>query len=233
MHKPIRMLRPAPVELSGSMRVNVDAALATALLLLPARFDDATLLGTICNLSYAGDVRMGIGESHRKPANIARGQLAELTKLYARPLQQIHGVTAGLGDHAVAGAPASRLQDDTLPARCRLLTSLPSHLQAGLLTELGVPSSTTPRVPDAAFHTRKSGGACTSGQLEAAAQRLWSRSASAEAANARLATAVGRSLQRIVRRASLVQTAKGVLTAGVGTSLAYAAVKMRGAHRAT
>ena len=48
-----------------------------------------------------------------------------------------------------------------------------------------------------------------------------------EAADRQLQAAVRRSLSLIVRRSSLAQTAKGIATAGIATSLMYAAQKMR------
>jgi hypothetical protein len=94
-HKPVRPLRELPAELELLVANNLRSALSAALLLLPLRFDDAGLFGTICGLSYSGDVRMGIGESPRKPGDIADGQRDALAELYRGPLAEATGSIGG------------------------------------------------------------------------------------------------------------------------------------------
>ena len=61
--------------------------------------------------------------------------------------------------------------------------------------------------------------------LSAAVHTLWQRGA-AEQANAQLQSALRSSLARIVWRASLGQTLKGVITAGGARSVQYVAAKL-------
>lgn len=233
-HKPVRPLRELPAELELHVATNLRSALSAALLLLPVRFDDAGLFGTICGLSYSGDVRMGIGESPRKPGDIADGQHDALAELYQGPLAEATGsvgsfVVVGGGSSrssvmaaVLSGAASARVQDDRLPARQSLLAALPSVAQDGLVDDLlGIAAGDR-------FRTHSP--PCSRQLLLEASERLWRSSATANEANAQLAAALRRTLFRIVRRASLAQTAKGVLTAGAATSIGYALVKIRGAR---
>jgi translocator assembly and maintenance protein 41 len=228
-HKPVRPLRELPAELELLVANNLRSALSAALLLLPLRFDDAGLFGTICGLSYSGDVRMGIGESPRKPGDIADGQHDALAELYRGPLAEATGSIGGsVGSRSsvvaavLSGAASARVQDDRLPARQSLLAALPSVAQDGLVDDL------LGMVAGGRFRTHSPH--CSRQLLLEASERLWRSSATANEANAQLAAALRRTLFRIVRRASLAQTAKGVLTAGAATSIGYALVKIRGAR---
>ena len=222
LHKPVRVLTPWPEDIAPHVASNLRAAVYASLLLLPSRFDGDTLLSAICNLSYEGDVRMGIGESNRKPGNIAAGQRAALGHLYAPSLRALEAEGYTVSD---ANAPAptgtqgsmwdgSSLieQDASLDARRRLLAALPSNAQRALLLELRPSLIST-----------EGTGAC----LDEAARTLWRGAKSEHEANRQLSAALRTSLRRIVYRSSLAQTAKGIATAGVATSIAYAVGKIR------
>lgn len=221
MHKPIRPLVPWPSDgtLEGLLNSNRRAAVETSLLLLPQAFGASELWGTLCRLSYAGDVRMGVGESGHKPDDIAAGQEAMLTEIYATPLAQALGADESSHSHLLldAASPAAIVQDVSLPARQRRLRALPLHAQRTLLDELG------PRQA----HTSAASPVAIADHLDAAASALWTRSRNDADANLKLSRALQTSLARIVRRSSLAQTLKGVATAGVATSITYAIEKMR------
>jgi len=172
---------------------------------------------------------MGIGESPRKPGDIADGQRDALAELYRGPLAEATGSIGGsVGSRSsvvaavLSGAASARVQDDRLPARQSLLAALPSVAQDGLVDDL------LGMVAGGRFRTHSPH--CSRQLLLEASERLWRSSATANEANAQLAAALRRTLFRIVRRASLAQTAKGVLTAGAATSIGYALVKIRGAR---
>jgi len=256
MHKPVRVLRP-DAKLQLAVARNLRSALAASLLLLPTRFDDVRMLEAICGLSYAGDVRMGVGESWHKVDNIVAGQAASLRELYAAPLAA-EGSAAAYGavvgpEHLLGGRrdgasaaraslPPSLEQDVTLPARRRLLASLPLCAQAGMLEHLaasglgavpGHAAAAGSGLTAAPLATAEAAAAAVPARLGEAAELLWERSRSAEEANARLATSLRHSLSGIVRRASAAQTLKGALTAGVLRSAAYAFAKVSKRLKAT
>ena len=62
-------------------------ACASALLLLPERFEETSLYTTISALSYTGDPRMSLGEHPDKALQIAAGQVESFRLLYA-PFQK-------------------------------------------------------------------------------------------------------------------------------------------------
>ena len=74
--------------LEAALERNAAAALAAALLLLPATFSHARLLSTLVSLSYSGDVRVAAAaEDPRKVERIVRGTgRARLDRLYSRHL---------------------------------------------------------------------------------------------------------------------------------------------------
>lgn len=241
LHKPVRVLAPWPAELQPLVVDNQRAALVASLLLLPGRFDGTALLRTICGLSYGGDVRMGIGESGRKPSDIAAGQHAALAALYAPSLltlaAEAHVATqpdgaaidtrtllrslegASNGSEACSDHSHWLRQQMGLATRRRLLGWLPSNAQQTLLEHLHPPVLPTGA---SAVHCHA--------RLDEAICKLWQRARSEQEANQHLATALRSSLRHIVRRSSLMQTAKGIATAGVGTSIAYALAKIRRAR---
>lgn len=226
MHKPVRVLR-GDASLQPAVERNLRSALAASLLLLPSRFDELRLLDAICRLSYAGDVRMGVGESWHKVDNIVAGQLARLRQLYAAPLAADAAI---VGPERLATAPSgaavsTMLQDTELPARQRLLGALPLCAQAGTLAHLAA----------AGYGAAGSAAsaAAVPARLAEATGLLWSRSAGALEANERLAASVHHSLASIVRRASAAQTIKGMLSAGALRSVVYALAKVSKRIRAT
>ena len=210
LHKPVRTLTPWPSDVAPLVDANLRSALEASLLLLPARFEAAALFRTICGLSYDGDVRMGIGESGRKPANIAAGQEGALAELYGPSItaleEEARLLTYGEDVEMVS-------QDVSLSSRLSLLSSLPSHVQQTLLLQLRPERANEPL--DAAHY------------LDEAARDLWRSAPNEQEANKRLSAALRSSLFRIVRRSSLAQTVKGIATAGLGTSIAYAISKIR------
>mgnify|MGYP001975206772 CR=1 FL=1 len=81
MHKPVRVLRPCEATRAAAA-ANHRAALAAALLQLPARFSEGELYRAVCGLSYAGDVRMGVAESPHKVRDIVAAQLPALREIF-------------------------------------------------------------------------------------------------------------------------------------------------------
>jgi translocator assembly and maintenance protein 41 len=81
MHKPVGVVRPDPV-VEFAQQCNKQHAVDTARLLLPEYFHEEELYRTITGLSYAGDVRMGVGENPHKVENIVAANFDRLRSMY-------------------------------------------------------------------------------------------------------------------------------------------------------
>lgn len=73
LHKPVQVLGAHSAVETAQAR-NLEGAVRAALLLLPEKFTLRELLGTLCTLSYSGDVRMGFAEDSRKVERIVEGE---------------------------------------------------------------------------------------------------------------------------------------------------------------
>ena len=224
MHKPVRVLRPCEATRAAAA-ANHRAALAAALLQLPARFSEGELYRAVCGLSYAGDVRMGVAESPHKVRDIVAAQLPALRELYAAPISAAPPAAAlfaapaadggdGAGD--ADGDGGTLEQSAGADARAALARALPSTARAELVAALSPAASRWRGAPEAA----------DADAADDAVRALWARTSDDAAANAQLAAAVRRSCARIVRRASAGQSLKGLLTAGGARAAAYVGAKL-------
>jgi len=225
MHKPVRVLRPCEATRAAAA-ANHRAALAAALLQLPARFSEGELYRAVCGLSYAGDVRMGVAESPHKVRDIVAAQLPALRELYAAPISAAPPAAAlfaapaadggdGAGD--ADGDGGTLEQSAGADARAALARALPRTARAELVAALS---------PAAALRWRGAPAAADADAADDAVRALWARTADDAAANAQLAAAVRRSCARIVRRASAGQSLKGLITAGGARAAAYVGAKL-------
>eukprot|EP00850_Spirogloea_muscicola_P011173 SM000068S20605 [mRNA] locus=s68:420290:423430:- [translate_table: standard] len=133
-------------------RLNVQSALAAALLLLPQHFSEEELYLAVCQLSYLGDIRMYFAEDRKKVEKIVQGNSGGFRQLYGLPARHLAAV--GLLDMRASveegGAvkwrqlaflrrPARRsLQDDSPASRISLLSSLPSSLLLRMARRAGL-----------------------------------------------------------------------------------------------
>lgn len=91
LHKPVAYLKDATNEdVKSAIKINLENAVHTALLLLPEQFNEFQLFSTLTALSYTGDIRMGIAENDNKVANIVTANLEHFRDLYSAPLEQPH-----------------------------------------------------------------------------------------------------------------------------------------------
>ena len=224
MHKPVRVLRPCEATRAAAA-ANHRAALAAALLQLPARFSEGELYRAVCGLSYAGDVRMGVAESPHKVRDIVAAQLPALRELYAAPISAAPPAAAlfaapaadgGDGADGAGGDGGTLEQSAGADARAALARALPSTARAELVAALSPAASRWRGAPEAA----------DADAADDAVRALWARTADDAAANAQLAAAVRRSCARIVRRASAGQSLKGLITAGGARAAAYVGAKL-------
>lgn len=136
LHKPVRFVGRADgssyvgdPEMNAAVRLNLQSALHTALILLPESFTEEQFYMTLAGLSYTGDFRMVIGEDRNKVANIVRPNLGAFRELYARRLASLNNYVevvpeSGRGD-----------QDTGSVARHFHLNQLPKTLQWNLVKE--------------------------------------------------------------------------------------------------
>jgi translocator assembly and maintenance protein 41 len=92
LHKPVKILRDDPkIRLANQM--NLISALRTALLLLPPKFTEEELYGTIAGISYLGDPRMALPtENPRKVKNIVGNNMANFRRLYLPLIETLPNV---------------------------------------------------------------------------------------------------------------------------------------------
>lgn len=93
LQKPVKILRDDPrVRLAN--QVNLLSALRTALLLLPPKFTEEELYGTIASISYMGDPRMALPtEDKSKVANIVGNNLPHFRRLYSPLIDNLPNVS--------------------------------------------------------------------------------------------------------------------------------------------
>ncbi|KAJ1620665.1 mitochondrial matrix Mmp37 [Pavlovales sp. CCMP2436] len=209
LHKPVRTLVHC-AKLEPALRANQKAALAAGLLSLPARFTERELYSAIASLSYAGDVRMGIAEDPRKVEKLVLppDSFAKFGGLYAHLLAtDAPGVARG----AVGGEWTQCTGAATTAAR---LCVVPPRVRAHVLAN-------DPRVGPLAADALLCAGARPTAALEAAVART-------DRASVQLALRTV--LAQTVRSASVVQSLKGLLTAGAAKSALYVARKLRKAR---
>ncbi|KAK3687737.1 mitochondrial matrix Mmp37-domain-containing protein [Podospora appendiculata] len=92
LQKPVKILRDDPkIRLANQM--NLLSALRTALLLLPPKFTEEELYGTIAGISYLGDPRMALPtENKRKVKNIVGNNMANFRRLYLPLIETLPNV---------------------------------------------------------------------------------------------------------------------------------------------
>lgn len=137
MQKPVASLgRPDP-DVAAAVDVNLRAALAAALLVLPERFPLENLHRALCGLSYRGDVRVALGaEDARKIERIARGSAGALERLYRPATDALADSPVGLRPAEASGREGAWWgQDKGEGARATLLAALPRRA----LSAMGAP----------------------------------------------------------------------------------------------
>ncbi|KAF8588558.1 Mmp37-domain-containing protein [Ramaria rubella] len=198
MHKPLRIIKDdARVRLT--QQVNLTSALRTALLTLPERFSERELFERIAGISYGGDPRMALpAENRNKVANIVGKQLDQFRDLYRRLALGLPGV-----HWETAGREIE--QDVEAKARALHLRKLPEGLARRVdryyevrATKLGIP------------------------EKEADEASYWR----AVAGHERLSEVLTEEMKNIVRYPAIVQTVKGLVSAGLGKSLRYGSGKI-------
>lgn len=128
LHKPVEILSIAGHReelVKKALKINIQSAIHTALLLLEESFTEKELYTTIAGISYTGDFRMIIGEDKNKVSNIVTPQMNEFRKLYQPYL------SSGTVQPLVNWNPASRtyIQDTSSQTIYHHLSLLPKNVQ--------------------------------------------------------------------------------------------------------
>lgn len=88
LHKPVMIVTPPDEHLvKAALKSNLKSAVHTSLLLLPEKFSEVEFFTKVAELSYAGDIRMGIGEDRNKVKNIVMAGMDNFRVLYKQLLQ--------------------------------------------------------------------------------------------------------------------------------------------------
>ena len=196
------MLEQTP-QFRGLLRHNLEAALHTALLLLPPKFSERDLYVSIAGLSYTGDPRFTIGaESSSKVNDLVDGNFDGFRALYQTAIDRSDWVER-VSDTNRAG-PSSNITPRRHYMFCRS------------------DKWTTARVGTEADGSSGEILACLPQNL-----RRHMSDAQREDLDGQLSVGVTSALARIVKRTMLVQNLKNVVAAGISNSLRYLLAKLR------
>jgi len=203
LHKPVLRLRE-DAEIDDAAAANVAHAARAALLLLPPRFREDELFVEIAGLSYGGDWRMlmgGLGERPSKVSDIVHGRSEEWRSRYKDALGELVARGALSVESSLDGS-RTMVQDTSAEARSLLLQALP----AAVLQDVVAAVNAKP-VAD------------------------WTPAeVVAKASHERVGALLRESIGKVVRRSSLGQTVKAVLTTTVGKTVLYVLQKIRNAR---
>lgn len=134
LHKPVVQLR-SDETLAQPLQRNLSAAVAVALLQLPASFNDRQLLTRVCEISYLADIRMAFAEDSQKVQKLVTGSWDRLTALYTPLLNTAEGIQRS-GD--------VWLQDESPTWQSQLIVQLPQRLLTVIATRCGLSSPSIP-----------------------------------------------------------------------------------------
>eukprot|EP00871_Galdieria_phlegrea_P000945 jgi/Galph1/1851/GphlegSOOS_G538.1 len=182
---------------------NLEAALTTAVILLPPKFDEETLFEKISELSYYGDIRrIFSAEDPRKVSNIVSSNLTSFRKLYLNSINSLMKDNLlqyeNIGCHQRHSIQFFK-QDDDQFSLFKLLQRLPSLFIKRALMSLNDDSRYRMLIKNF--------------DPDEARERI----SLVGAANCR--HAIRTTLRTIVRRSSIGQATKGVFSAGTSVNI--------------
>jgi mitochondrial translocator assembly and maintenance protein 41 len=227
LQKPVKILRDHPsVRLAN--QVNLISAVRTALLLLPPDFTEEQLYATIAGISYMGDPRMSLpAEDPKKVLNIVQGQLPNFRRLYAPLIENLPNISFNdpvctQKDWFDDPSINARLAQDMDPVkRGNMVRRLPKKFRDKLYFEyqakFEIPRGEFNKMledtkddENGAGFRRQQGG--------------WFEQRIAKDTEG-IQTEVRQVIEKTIRWPSIVQTVKGIVTAGPGRSWRYAREK--------
>lgn len=212
LHKPVKILRDEP-RVRFVNQSNLINAVRTALLILPEEFSELDLYKTIAGISYLGDPRMRVGENPNKVNNIVSNQFFNFRNLYSSLLDMLPNVElTNSFSLKLPGSdiPVATLKQDMDPTRRgNMVFRLPTEFRQKLYTR---------------FQSKYESSTLVEGNSSGLRGSLFDQEI---AGDANLAAGVSKAIHNTVYWPSLSQSAKGILTAGVGRSIRYATEKLQ------
>ncbi|KAL5524644.1 TAM41 [Sanghuangporus sanghuang] len=178
-----------------TQQVNLTSALRAALLTLPANFSERELFETITAISYDGDPRMILPAENRS-------KISNIVKKQSPQFKELYQRLA-IGLPGVYWSPSgSTIEQDMSPqTRSAHIKKLPETLRSRLINRFSLRADIPAKEADeSAFWLRVAGD----GSLEEVLRS---------------------EMRNIVRYPAAVQTAKGIVSAGLGKSIRYSAAK--------
>ncbi|XP_047973849.1 phosphatidate cytidylyltransferase, mitochondrial isoform X4 [Salvia hispanica] len=190
--------------------VNVKAATAAALLLLPSKFSEEELYAKICSLSYMGDLRMLFAEDRNKVRKIVQGQFELFQQMY-NPFIEEFAAQDLLRMSSSGDQKLNLIQDCGSSTTCSLVSSLPLPLRCHTGMKLGEKKPID----------------------ESGTINHWAGRATQKVAIKReeAADCIRKTLRRKVMVSSARQAVAGLLTAGAVHGVKYVGSKMKKAWR--
>lgn len=217
LHKPVKILRDEP-RVRFVNQANLISAIRTALLILPEEFSELDLYKTVAGISYLGDPRMTVGENPNKVNNIVNNQFLNFRNLYSSLLDVLPNVTlTNSSSFKLPGTeiPVAFMKQDMDPIRRgNMVFRLPNEFKQKLYSRFQSKYESFSQIQKSedAGHRDSLQGSLFDQQI---------------AADPKLAPEVSKAIQNTVAWPSLTQSAKGILTAGVGRSIRYATEKLQ------
>ncbi len=213
LHKPVLFIEhiTTPVaekQVRAALRKNRTAALSMAMLQLQAPFSELELYLKIASISYQGDVRMSFAENPNKVANIVWGNLPGFRGLYGEEIANapMLSISSSSGWAFPQSAPEHTWIDirNAPDAHGSFVAHLPLPMQIRLSASL--PQSKNLPVPNSTLAWRERLETTTHDEIK---------------------SFLNADVENIVRQASIGQSRKGLITAGVSKSFAYALRKIQ------
>lgn len=234
LQKPVKILRDNPsVRLAN--QVNLISAVRTALLLLPPDFSEEQLYSTIAGISYMGDPRMSLpAEDPRKVLNIVQGQLPNFRRLYAPLIENLPNISFNdsvCADKNWFDDPTinAKLAQDMDPIkRGNMVRRLPKKFREKLYFEYQAKF----QIPRGEFNKmlEETKDDETSDGFKRQQGGVFEQRIAKDTEG--IQTEVRQVIEKTIRWPSIMQTVKGMVTAGLGRSWRYAGEKWN-KHRAS
>lgn len=221
LQKPVKLMHNFRPLITFANQYNLKNALAVGILLIkPQNFDEYQLYESITKISYLGDLRMLVGgENPNKARNIVSKQYDSFKKLYGPLIEYMltHGVLVRVnGDDNVA--KFSRTSDSRKISN--LLQTLPIQFRRKLYKQFESKYAIALSQDPIAQSTITGKALCDITDLDES--MLTSPFADSVASDPQLRKSVVRAIKRTVAYPALVQTIKGIFSAGLMKSVQYA-----------